>query len=413
MTFSKNSYLKLLKNHDFLLLFLTTFLGQVATAFLIISMIVSVYARTESSYAVSGVILSFTIPGFFLMAFAGIAADVFDRRKIIFLSNVFITIAVFLILFLKGRVFETTLLTSLYFAGNTMYLPAAQAATGQIAGKRRVLVSNVYFVFTFSGGFIIGLFLASVVHFFWGVDLALWLCFCLLATAAVTAYFLPNMRPSKQKKFSFVATLRDVGETFVYIFRRKLLWFYFLSFAFSQGVIGFAATIAPGFFQEILGLGFDKALIVVIPLVGVGNVFGAYLVHKIRRKEHFFIILGMFVLSVSFLALGSVVTFGITERIIYYFVCAIFLISIGMADLIIFIASRVAIQKTVDHNYQGTVFGASILLTSVMATFFSLIAARTVGTLGYVSTLYLGGVGMLVATVGVAFLVWKWLYART
>jgi len=84
-----------------------------------------------------------------------------------------------------------------------------------------------------------------------------------------------------------------------------------------------------------------------------------------------------------------------------------------MADLIIFIASRVAIQKTVDHNYQGTVFGASMLLTSVMATFFSLIAARTVGTLGYVSTLYSGGVGMLIATVGVAFLVWKWLYART
>lgn len=413
MSLPRNNYFKLLRDQNFLLLFLVTFFGQMASAFLVLSMIVSVYARTESSYAVSGVILSFTIPGFLLMAFAGLAADVFDRRKIIVFANTFIALVVFIILFFKGRVIATTLLSTLYFAGNTFYLPAVQAATGQVAGKKYVLISNVYFVFTFAGGIILGFFLTSVVQFFWGVDVALWICFCLLVIAATMSYFLPTMIPRKRKAFSFFATISDVARTFSYIFRRKVVWFYFVSFALAQGIIAFAATIAPGFFREFLGLSLDRALIFVFPLIGVGAAIGGLIVNFLRVKEHSFVLLGTILFGVSFLALGGFLNLNIQDRILSYLVVMLFLVCVGLADLVIFMSSRMGIQKYVSHNYQGTVFGANIILTSVLASFLSLIAARTIATFGYSDTLVFGGFGMLLGTFAVAFLVWKWLYASS
>lgn len=412
MNIAANKFFKPLKNPDFLLLFLTTFFGQIASAFLVLSMIVSVYARTESSYAVSGVILSFTIPGFLLMAFAGIAADIFDRRKIILFANSFIALMVFTILFFKGRVIATTLLSTLYFAGNTFYLPAVQAATAQVAGRRHLLLSNVYFVFTFAGGIILGFFLTSVVHFFLGVDVALWICFCLLMVSVVLTYFLPPLIPKKRKAFSFLATMEDVFKTFGYVFKRKILWFYFVFFALAQGIIAFAATIAPGFFREFLGLSLDRAMIFVFPLIGIGAAIGGGFVNFFKVKEHFLIILGMVVFGVAFLALGAYLDFNFRIRAISYVLMSAFLISVGFADLIIFLASRLAIQKNVYHNYQGTVFGANIILTSVLSAFLSLIAARTINTFGYANTLVFGGVAMLIGVVAVVILAWKWLYAK-
>lgn len=413
MSLTRSRYIKLLKNRDFSLLFATTFVGQMASAFLVLSLIVSNYERTQSSYAVSGVILAFTIPGFFLMAFAGLAADVFDRRKIILIANSFIALVVFTILFFKGRVIASTLLSSLYFAGNTFFLPAAQAATGQLAGKKHILISNVYFVFTFAGGIILGFIATSIVQFFWSYSVSLWVCFALLTTAAVMSYFLPTMIPKKRKSFSFWATVRDVLRTFGYIFGRKLIWFYFVVFAAAQGIIAFAATIAPGFFKEVVGLSFERALIVVFPLVGIGAVAGGALVNFVRKGEAYFVILGMILMAAAFLMLGGFLKFDAEAKVMVYMVTAIFLIVIGVGDLIVILASRMALQSRIAHNYQGTVFGANIILSSVMSSVLSLAGAQTVRTLGYVNTLFFGGVAMLLGTLAVAFLVWKWVYARS
>lgn len=407
-----SEYLKLLKNRDFSLLFATTFVGQMASAFLVLSLIVSNYERTQSSYAVSGVILAFAVPGFFLMAFAGLCADVFDRRKIILFANFFIALVVFTILFFKGKVIASTLLSSLYFAGNTFFLPAAQAASGQLAGKKHVLISNVYFVFTFAGGIILGFIANSVVQFFWGYNVSLWVCFALLAAAAVMSYFLPTMIPKKRKSFSFWTTVVDVLKTFGYIFGRKLIWFYFVIFASAQGIIAFAATIAPGFFKEIVGLSFERALIMVFPLVGIGAAAGGALVNFVRKGESFFVILGMILMALAFLSLGGLLKFDAEARIVVYIITAIFLVAIGVGDLIVILASRMALQSRIAHNYQGTVFGANIILSSVMSSVLSLAGAETVRTLGYVNTLFFGGIAMLGASVVVAFLAWKWLYSK-
>src|SRR3989344_4459329 len=65
-------YLALLSNRDFFLLISIIFIGQLATSFLMLSLVVSVFAKTGSNFGDSGVVLSFTIPRFLFIAVVGL-----------------------------------------------------------------------------------------------------------------------------------------------------------------------------------------------------------------------------------------------------------------------------------------------------------------------------------------------------
>ena len=116
-----NSYIQILKRREFFILSLVIFIGQVASAFLVLSLIVSVFLKTGSNLGVSGVIISFTIPAFFLMAFAGFFADALDRRKIIILANFFIAFVVLVIILTQNAVYASIPLSFFYFAEDFVY----------------------------------------------------------------------------------------------------------------------------------------------------------------------------------------------------------------------------------------------------------------------------------------------------
>ena len=143
-----NSYIQILKRRDFFILALIIFVGQAASAFLILSLIVSVFLKTGSNLGVSGVIVSFTIPAFFLMAFAGFFADALDRRKIIILANIFIALVVLVIIVSQSAIYASIPLSFFYFVGNTFFIPASSAATAQLVSKDELLVANSIFIFT-------------------------------------------------------------------------------------------------------------------------------------------------------------------------------------------------------------------------------------------------------------------------
>ena len=156
------SYIEVLKRRDFFILALTLLFGQAASGFLLISLISSVFTTTGSNFAVSGIILSLSAPSFLLMAVAGLVADILDRKKLIIAANAFITVVVFLLLFSLSKVFASISLSFLYFAGNTFFLPAVSAASGQLVKKSQLTVANSIFILTLAGGQIAGFFIARL-----------------------------------------------------------------------------------------------------------------------------------------------------------------------------------------------------------------------------------------------------------
>lgn len=391
-------YLRLFKNRDFTILILVIFIGQIASAFLILALIASVFKKTGSSFGVSGVILSFALPGFFLMAVAGLVADLFDRKIIILVANIVISLVVLLILLSGQAVYASIPLAFAYFAGNTFFIPASSAATAQLVNKRELLTANSIFIFALSGGIIAGLFLAAVISFFEGARAVLLVCEGLLILAAVLSFFLPKLQPRRKANLSLITTIGDIIKSFIYIFSHPAVWFFFLSFAAVQGIIVFGLTLAPGFFYRVVGINIEKSPILIFPLIGVGVGLGTLIAHVPKLRESNLVATGLFALGLSSFALGVFLKL-IGFNILFLILIVLFLVSIGMGAVMVLIASRAALQKNVAHNYQGTVFGANVILASLFTSVLSPAAATFELIWGYINILLWGGT---VITLGAA-----------
>lgn len=401
-------YLKLSKNSDFLLLMIVIFVGQMATAFLILSLIVSVFLQTKSNFGISGIVLSVTVPGLALMALAGLFADIFDRRKVIILANWAIALVVLLILISLKIVAFSIPLSFLYFACNTFFLPAAQAASGQVVKKRELMLANSLFVFVFSGGILLGFFAAAIVHFFFGNFPTLVICEIFLIIAAVFSMFLPPLSPRRSKKYSLVSTILDIYKTFGYIFLKKSVWFSFVIFTLMQAILVFGVTLAPGFFDEVVGIGIQKSPIFIFPLIGIGVALGTFFVQLPKISESKYSAIGTGLMGASCLALGLFIRLGQIEGLMLLLPVAAFLVVLGFGEIVAIAASRTGLQAKVLHHYQGTVFSSSIIASSFLGSTVSPLAALFQVLFGYVNILIFGGLVILAISLMIVLVGIKW-----
>ncbi len=408
MIFLPKPYVEVLKRRDFFILTLVILVGQIASAFLILSLIVSVYSRTGSNLGVSGVILSFAIPAFFLMAFSGLIADIFDRKRTILLANLIIAFVVFVILLTEKAVFASIPLSFLYFAGNSFFIPASSAATAQLVKRSQLLVANTIFIFVLAGGVLFGFFAASLVHFLFDNMATLIVCELLLILAVVLSLLLPPLPPSGARKVSILKTIKHIGGGFVYIMKAKVIWFFFLTFAVMQGVIIFAVTLAPGFFRDVAGLSIDTSPMFVLPPIAVGVIAGALLINRLKNREGMLVSIGVWTLGLALLALGLMIRLHLVIDGLLVLFLVPFLFLLGFGVMVVMIASRTVMQKGIPHNHQGTVFGANIILASFLAVIMSPLAVLMEDIFGYVNLLILGGVLFLAASLVFAHIGSRW-----
>ena len=388
------TYVGLFTQKDFLVLSTTLFLGQIASGFLLLSLISSVFIKTGSNFAVSGVILSLALPSFLLVAAAGLVADLFDRKKIIIFSNATIAIVVLLILFSLERVFASISLSFLYFAGNTFFLPAISAASAQLVRNSQLAFANSIFILALVGGQLFGLFAASIINFFYGNVATLIVSETLLVICIFVPFLLPKLMPRKDGT-SIIKIIYDIWRGFIYIFRAKIIWFFFLTLAFMPGIVAFGGTLAPGFFNDIVGVSIGKSPLVIMPPIALGVLLGAYFVNRTKVRDSFFIAQGLGVLGFSATFLGILLNLDNVRFFITFLMVVIFLICAGFGVIISIITSRTVLQRRVAHNYQGTVFGANIVLSSLVASLMSPMAAAVEILIGYANVLILGGLSFL------------------
>lgn len=406
--FFKQSF-KFLKNSDFLLLLLVIFAGQFAAALFILSLISSVFSQTQSNFGVSGVILSFAIPSLLMVAFAGLAADILDRRKIMSLTYIGLLGVVAIIIVSRQVVYASIPLSFVYFALNTFSIPASSAAIAQLVKRQDLLIANSLFVFTLAAGIILGLFTSAVIHFFFGPGLALIICEVFLFFALVLTFFLPKLSPISTKSLRINLVLKEIWSTFFYVIQRKKIWFYFMVFALVQAIIAFGITLAPGFFYEVVGINIDKSPIFVFPLIGLGVLAGILFIHKPTIKEGELVTIGFSSLGLSGVILGLIYKSAIFASLIILLVpVGIFLIVVGFGAAIGLIAARTALQKNVPHNFQGTIFAANMILSSLFSAISSPGAATLEIIFGYINLLIFAGSFLILAGFTFFFLGSRW-----
>lgn len=408
MKFVPGVYLGVLKERDFAVLITTVFLGQLATGFLIISEVSSVFLQTKNNFSIAGIVLSLAVPGFFFIGLAGVVADLFDRRKIIIFANFLLTVVILLMLFLLEHAIILIILSFAYFGVNSFFIPAVSAASAQLVKKRQLLVANSLFISTLYGGVILGSFLAGIANFFVGHTATLVISEVLLVLAVVVPFYLPKLEPHLRRGVSIRQESANVFRGFIYTFKFRAVWFFFLIFSLTQGVIAFGTTLTPGFFDEVIGLSIKESPLFIFPLVGFGLALGAVFAYRIKIKESILCAFGIGLIGFSAFLLGLTFISNLFRYGLEIAFVAFFIVISGFGIALPMIASRTVLQKKVAHMFQGTAFGANVILATVFAGVFSLIAAVLELFIGYVNILVFGGLAFFMTACAVGYFGKKW-----
>lgn len=402
-----SSYLEVLSRRNFFILAQILLFGQMATGFLLISLISSIFTQTGSNFGVSGIVLSLSVPSFLLMILAGMAADLVDRKKLIIGANLAIAFVVLLILLTLNTVFASISFSFLYFAGNTFFFPAISAASAQMVKRSQIPVANSIFVSILLGGQIFGLFIGAITLFIFGELTTLVICESLLIIAVFLSLLLPSLTPPKVRDVTIFMRAREISLAFVYIFKAKIIWVFFLTLAFSQAIIAFGVTIGPGFFDEVVHISIKRSPLFILPLVALGTILATMYVYNRQGRERLLMESGFAIMGFAAVFLGLVIKLNPPDLLILSAV-GLFIIFIVFGDIIAMTASRIVLQKQVHHGLLGTVFGANIMLSSAIASVLAPLAATLELLFGYVNIFIFGGLIFLIVSIIVVQLGMRW-----
>ena len=417
-----------LKNRNFLLLWLAQVATQIGGNMVVFGLTVLVFSATNSSSMVSLLLLTFLAPAVFFSAVAGVYVDRLDRRLILIVTNLLRAIFFGLVYVAGHNVAAIFILNIAISTVTTFFAPAEAAMIPELVPRRQLLAANGLFTFTQNAAFAIGFaLLGPLVNKLAGPEVLILTVAFLYLVAMGFVITLPSAVPETaglsageavhDTERAVASVFGELREGFRYIRAHRNISWSLIYLGITASLIGVLGVLGPAFASETLGLRPEDFVVVVLPL-GMGIVTGilllnsyGHLVPRRRLMEGGLVALG--VLLTALAAAGPITRFlqraeaatpldlsGIVSLLAV--VVAIGFLA-GIAYAMVAIPAQTGLQEELPEEVRGRVFGVLNMLVSVASfvpiIFFGFISDN-VG-----STVVIVVVGLLVTVVGVVSVV--------
>ncbi|MBI2599619.1 MFS transporter [Candidatus Daviesbacteria bacterium] len=286
---AKNSaFASVIQNRGFLNLWINQILVQLSYNSLNFALIIWVFRLTDSNMAVSALLLAIYLPAVLFGLFSGVLVDITDRRKIIMIINLLLSIAVFVLIPLKMSLLAILLITFFINSLVQFYGTAEVSAIPLIVGKNQLVLANAIFSTTLYTSFLLGFGLAGPLISSVGIDFVFGLAGLLIVIAFLSSLVFPSIKGAldvqgktlilalKKNNYSkfYEVGLKEIGQTLRLIKGKLPVLSAIAILAGVQVVVGIIAVLAPGFLEKTLRIeATDASYIIVMPL-GLGIVAG-------------------------------------------------------------------------------------------------------------------------------------------
>lgn len=395
----KSSAFIALRFKNFSLLWWGLLLSTVGTQMQVSAINWHIYLLTRSTISLGIIGLASILPLLFFSPLAGIAADLHDRKKVVFLSQLLMTIcAFFLGFFTFYKVISPTLIY--LFVGLNSVAAAFDTSSRQslmplLVPKKHLpnavsLMNLLWRLATVVGPSIGGLILAG----FGKVEIIYFLNAVSFLTILITLIFIKPERQIYQKNINF--NLNSIKEGFNFVFSQPLIY--------STMILDFFATffasanvLLPVFAKDILkvgvrGYGFLSAA----SSVG-GIIAGGILSMRAQIKKQ-----GKIIMATVILYGLSTIFFGISKS---FYLSFFFLAVAGFCDVVSSVIRATIRQLRTPDHIRGRVVAVNSMFYfggPYLGEFEAGFLASLVGT---PISVVVGGIGAVLAAISVNFLV--------
>ncbi len=380
-----NLIIKTLRIRPFSYLMLAEFFSQFSMNLFIFALLLVVFGVSNSSVAVSGVVLAFTLPSIFFGILAGVLVDRWDKKNVLLWTNILRAIIVFPLLVLYKDLVIVYLLTFTVSLVTQFFIPAETPMIPLLVDKKLLLSANALF----GMGIYASIFLAyassgAILYLVGRANIFLLLTVIFLLAAFFTSLIkYSNGKNEKMeidvKSLSFRQEIKDVIDI---ISKTKSLYHALFSLTLAQILILVIAVIGPGYAKQVLSINIESfPLLFVTPAI-IGLALGAVIIgsyfHKVSKS--LLTKFGMFLLGIAIVLLpyGSKVESREIIQDINLFLPQLFRINVlhimvflafvlGFATAFVFVPANTILQEETTDELRGKMYGVLNSLVGVLS----------------------------------------------
>ncbi len=369
-----NQLLRVLSIRSFFVLWMAEIFSQIAFNMMNFILILVAFELTNSNTAVSGIVLSFTIPAILFGLYAGAYVDKRNKRTILVWTNILRALLLCVLGIFHTNIFFLYLATIFITIITQFFIPAETPIIPLLVKGELLLSANALFSMGIYGSVLIAYAMSGPIYLFFKDQIFFFLGF-LFFIASLFSFLIRIPIGKKQKKVAVVfnLTFRDeVKELFAILSKTKVVYQAMFLLAMSQIITLILATIGPGYGMQVLGIPVENFPLVFITPAVLGMFLGAITLGNFfqgRGREKIAMI-GVFLsgLSILLLPYGSKVASRDFVTTINTFLPMFFRVNIlhimiflafllGVANALIFVPSNTILQEKTSEAYRGKVYG--------------------------------------------------------
>ena len=377
-----SGFVNVFRNKNFMKIWMAQIFSQIANNLLNFLLVVKVYDITGSNLKVSILILCFTIPSVLFSIYAGVLADRFSQKRIMYTVNFLRAILALGFIFIGFNLYLVYFLTFLISSAMQFFLPSEAARIPAIVHKDDYLAANSLYISTNYGAMIFGFSLVSAIQYIQGTNQFLMISIGFLISSLIL-FFLPYDKPKIKhvsKELLFEGLRKDFLSGWHLIKKRAGVYMPMLYLVFVWVAFGVAYVLVPPLTNEILHIPTaDAGKMIVLPAV-IGTAGGVLVVDYLSKritKKHI-ISFGIFLVGISAMVISlipvissavhrsSPETYDYIHTFFKTGIIAVLLAMIGFGAMAIIAPSQTILQENTEKGMMGRVFGFLNMTTNVI-----------------------------------------------
>ena len=392
-------YSKLLRNPEFLKIWIAQITSQLATNLLNFALIIRVYelaANTRfANIAVSLLILAFGIPSIVFAVLAGAYVDHWDRKKVLIVTNIARAVIVLGFLIFNSNLLVIYLLVFAVSIFSQFFTPAEGAALPKLVGKSQLVNANSLFLFTLYGSFVIGYSLAGPIISAWGFDSVYWITSVSFAIAAVLCISLPSLRAKlefKELRLINKQVFSTVHHNFARIIKDPNLILPIANLTIAQAMLGVIAVLAPAIAVLVFNQSLANVSYKIVLPAALGMVLGAIMVGLVFKNTSKTKLINIGISIASVMLIGLIFVPKLIGLLFFgVFVAAIALV-LGVSNGLVSVSAQTLLQLNSTDDARGKIFGTLNMTMNIAAIVPVFLAGVTADLISPLSVLTISGV---------------------
>ena len=404
----------MLSIRPFLFLWLAEVFSQIAMNMVNFVLIIVAYKISNSNAAVSGIVLSFTIPAILFGLIAGVYVDHWNKKTVLFATNALRTLLLVVLAVFHMDIISIYVLSFAIAVVTQFFIPAETPMIPRLVKKELLFPANALFGMGLYGSLVIAYALSGASLILFGDTYVFFFLAALFFLAAICVTLIKTPEHyedviSEQKSMrSFIG---DVKNVFLLVIKTREIFHSLLLLTLSQLLILILAVIGPGFANQVMGIQVDTFPLLFVTPAAIGMIVGALILgnyfHGFSKEKSATIGVFLSGIAMLFLPFGSKVASRgfiqpinamlppfLTIDILHIMIVLAFIL--GFANAFVFVPSNTLIQEKTSDEFRGRVYG----MLNALVGIFSLLPIIIVGEFADIF-----GVSQVIIGIGITIII--------